>query len=130
MEGAAEKLLKDTKAFDEAVTKLFETGSGFAKHFATIFHPLQAEYDLLRNHPETEHTVKNVDQYENVMEELKAAVVPELELIQSRVMGPVKELQSIMKIIRKTITKRDHKVRSRSSLLKHMGLNRGPAFGL
>lgn len=61
---------------------------------------------------EAAHTIKNVDQYENLMEELKNAVVPELELIQSRVMGPVKELQSIMKLIRKSITKREHKVRA------------------
>lgn len=54
--------------------------------------------------------MKNVDQFENVTEELKASVIPELELIQSRVVGPVKELQSIMKLIRKSITKREHKV--------------------
>jgi amphiphysin len=46
------------------------------------------------------------------MEELKSAVAPELELIQSRVMGPVKEFQGVMKLIRKSITKRDHKVRT------------------
>lgn len=92
------------------MTNLFTTGAGFATHFATIFHPLTSEGDLLRNHPEAEHTVKNVDKYEGLMEELKSAVVPELELIQSRVMAPVKELQSIMKLIRKSITKRDHKV--------------------
>lgn len=111
LEGAAEKLLKDTKAFDEAVTNLFTTGAGFSNHFATLFHPLTGEYDILRKHPEAEHTVKHVDQYENIMEELKGAVAPELELIQSRIAGPVKEVQGIMKLIRKSITKRDHKVR-------------------
>jgi len=110
LESAAEKLLKDTKAFDEAVTNLFTSGSGFAKHFASIFHPLVGEPDLLRNHPEAEHTVKHVDSYEGILEELKAAVVPELELIESRVIGPVKELQGVMKAIRKSITKRDHKL--------------------
>lgn len=44
------------------------------------------------------------------MEEMKTLIAPELELIDSRIMGPTKELQSVMKIIRKTITKRDHKV--------------------
>ncbi|GJE96828.1 BAR-domain-containing protein [Phanerochaete sordida] len=110
LETAAEKLLKDTKAFDEAVTNLFSSGAGFAKHFGTLFHPLTGEYDILRKYPDAEHTVKNVDQYETLMEELKSSVVPELELIQSRVMGPVKELQSIMKLIRKSITKREHKL--------------------
>jgi amphiphysin len=36
---------------------------------------------------------------------------PELELIDSRVIVPCKELQDICKRIRKTIVKRDHKVR-------------------
>ncbi|KAI0693634.1 BAR-domain-containing protein [Cytidiella melzeri] len=110
LETAAEKLLKDTKAFDEAVTNLFTSGSGFSQHFGTLFHPLVGESDLLRKHPEAEHTVKHVDSYEGIMDELKASVIPELELIESRVVGPVKELQSIMKAIRKSITKRDHKL--------------------
>lgn len=112
LETAAEKLLKDTKSFDESVTNLFTAGAGFAHHFATLFHPLASESDLWRNHPEAEHTLQNVDAYEGVLEELKASVVPELELIQSRVAAPIKELQGIMKLIRKSITKREHKVRS------------------
>ncbi|EKM60361.1 uncharacterized protein PHACADRAFT_246220 [Phanerochaete carnosa HHB-10118-sp] len=110
LESAAEKLLKDTKAFDDAVTNLFSSGAGFSNHFATLFRPLNGEYDILRKFPEAEHTVKNVDQYESLMDELKSAVVPELELIQSRVMGPVKELQGVMKLVRKSITKREHKL--------------------
>jgi len=50
------------------------------------------------------------------MLEIKEVIVPELELIQSRILGPAKELQSVMKTIRKTITKRDHKVRRRNLL--------------
>lgn len=110
LESAAEKLLKDTKAFDEAVTNLFTSGSGFSQHFGSLFHPLVGEIDLIRKHPEAEHTIKHVDQYEGIMDELKTAVVPELELIESRILGPIKELQGIMKTIRKSITKRDHKV--------------------
>lgn len=110
LETAADKLLKDTKAFTEAVGNLFTSGAGFAQHFATIFHPVTGEMDLARKHPEAEHTIANVDQYEGVFDELKAAIVPELELIESRIIGPVKELQGILKLIRKSITKREHKV--------------------
>lgn len=110
LETAAEKLLKDTKAFTDAVGNLFTSGYGFAQHFASIFHPLTGETDLARKHPETEHTIKHVDQYEGALEELRASIIPELELIESRIVGPVKELQGVMKLIRKSITKRDHKV--------------------
>lgn len=44
------------------------------------------------------------------MEELKTAIVPELELIETRIMGPIKEFQGVMKLIRKSLTKREHKV--------------------
>jgi amphiphysin len=65
---------------------------------------------LIGNYPEAGPTVKSVDAYESTMEEVRSAVAPELELIQSRIVGPLKELQGIIKTIRKTITKREHKV--------------------
>jgi amphiphysin len=61
-------------------------------------------------HPESADTIRNVTQYSNVMQELRTAVLPELELIQSRIITPCKELQTLMKTVRKNITKRDHKV--------------------
>ncbi|KAI8983196.1 BAR-domain-containing protein [Trametes punicea] len=110
IEKATEKLLKDSKAYTEAVTNLFTHGADFAAHFATLFHPLGGEYSLDSKHPEAEHTIANVDGYTAVMEELKASVVPELELIESRVVGPIKDFQGILKAIRKSITKREHKL--------------------
>ena len=61
--------------------------------------------------PDAAHTIRSVSKYETAMEELRTAVGPELDLIESRIVGPIKELQQVMKTIRKTITKRDHKVR-------------------
>jgi len=110
LEQATEKLLKDSKAFSEAVTNLFQNGAGFAKHFATMFHPLAGEYDILRKYPDAEDTVKNVDAYEGALEELKEAIIPELQLIESRILGPIKEFQSVLKVVRKTLTKREHKL--------------------
>ncbi|KAF4584519.1 hypothetical protein EYR40_004513 [Pleurotus pulmonarius] len=110
MEKAAEKLLKDTKAFMDAVTGLLTAGTGFATHYATIFRPIGGEFDLIGKHPEAGHTIKNVDKFEAAMDDLRTACIPELELIESRIVGPTKELQVIMKQIRKTITKREHKL--------------------
>ncbi|KAF8665117.1 hypothetical protein AX16_000584 [Volvariella volvacea WC 439] len=110
LEHAAERLLKDTKAFTEAVNSLFTSGAGFATHYSTIFQPIASEYDLIGKHPESGHTIRNVTKLESLMEDLKGSIGPELELIESRIVGPTKELQTIMKTIRKTITKRDHKL--------------------
>jgi amphiphysin len=89
---------------------MFVSSAGFSAHFSTLFHPITGEYDLVGKHPDAAHTVKSVTKYESAMEELKASVGPELELIESRVLGPTKEFQSVLKVIRKTMTKRDHKV--------------------
>ncbi|KIY45270.1 BAR-domain-containing protein [Fistulina hepatica ATCC 64428] len=110
LEKANEKLLKDAKTFSESVSKLFTAGAGYAQHFAAIFTPMGSEYDLLNKYPEAEVTVKSVNKYEVALEEMRSAVVPELELIESRIVGPVKELQTILKLIRKSITKREHKL--------------------
>lgn len=90
---------------------LFTSGAGFATHFSTIFHPISGEYDLIGKNPDAAQTIRSVSKYETAMEELRSAVGPELELIESRIVGPTKELQQVMKTIRKSITKRDHKVR-------------------
>ncbi|TBU23106.1 BAR-domain-containing protein [Dichomitus squalens] len=110
IEKATEKLLKDSKAYTESVTNLFTNAVDFGQHFATIFHPLGSEYGLESKHPEAEHTIANVDGYAATLEDMKSSVVPELELIESRIVGPIKEIQGILKAIRKSITKREHKL--------------------
>jgi amphiphysin len=89
-----------------------ESGSKFAEIFSGIFHPLVGEYDLLGKHPEAQKTAKNVDGYSTAMQELRDTLSPELELISSRIIAPAKEFQTLMKAIRKNLTKRDHKVRA------------------
>ncbi|EJT98964.1 BAR-domain-containing protein [Dacryopinax primogenitus] len=110
MESATDKLFKDSKTFADAVISLLSSETNFAQHFAGLFEPLGNEYDILGKHPEAQETIRNLPSYQREMEELKEALSPELELIQTRIIGPVKELQGIMKGIRKSITKRDHKL--------------------
>jgi amphiphysin len=89
---------------------MLASGQQWSIHFANIFHPISGEFDVAENHPESEVTVRNVDLFQTTMEELKEALAPELELIQGKIQAPAKELQGIMKHLRKTITKREHKV--------------------
>ena len=93
-----------------SISDLFTAGQGFSEHFSQISHPIVGEYDLIGKYPDAQDTIRNVDPYRSVFEELRGNITPELELIESRVVTPVKELQTIMKGIRKNITKRDHKV--------------------
>lgn len=89
---------------------LLMSGESFGNSFSSLFSPLGAEYDLISKNPQAEATIKNCGQYALLMNELRTALSPELELIDSRVIGPCKDLQDVLKKIRKTITKRDHKV--------------------
>jgi amphiphysin len=89
---------------------LFTAGTGFATHFAILFHPIAGEFDLVGKNPDSRETIRNVDGWQSIMEELQSAVAPELDLIESRIASPLKEFQGVLKTIRKTITKRDHKV--------------------
>jgi amphiphysin len=89
---------------------LFTAGTGFSTHFAALFSPIAGEYGLESKHPDSQHTIKSVDGWNSCMEELQGAVAPELDLIESRVISPLKEFQGVLKTINKTITKRDHKV--------------------
>lgn len=110
LEKATEKLLKDTKAFTEAVKALFTSANAFANHFNFLFSPISGELSLGSKHPSAADTINNTPDYAKYMDELRTTISPELELIESRVVGPLKEFQGVLKIIRKTITKRDHKL--------------------
>lgn len=85
--------------------------AGFAIAFATIFQPILNEASLTSSHPESAETLRNIAGYQDLMTELREAIQPELELIDSRVTAPLKEYQELLKKIRKTVTKREHKVR-------------------
>ena len=140
MEAACEKMLKDSVVFRDSVsgelsnrtgwhlayrTGLLYSGSSFSGSLATLFSPLGAEYNLAAKHPNSEITLKNITQYQSLMEEMRGGpaghsrrvwadsadtLSPELELIDSRIVQPSKDLNEICKKIRKTCTKRDHKL--------------------
>jgi len=110
IEAASEKMLKDSAVFRDSVTSLLMSGQSFARSFTTLFSPLGNEYNLAAKHPQAELTVKNIGMYEQLMEEMRETLQPELELIDTRIVQPCKELTDICKKIRKTCTKRDHKL--------------------
>ncbi|KAG0699734.1 hypothetical protein DFH29DRAFT_935598 [Suillus ampliporus] len=98
LEQATEKLLKDTKAFSETVILLFTSSVGFANHFNFLFSPLASEFNLESKHPSAAATIANTPPYATALDELRSAISPEIELIESRISAP------------KSITKRDHKL--------------------
>jgi len=110
LETATDKLIKDTKAFTDACNSLCASGASYATHFGNMFKAVNGEYDLIGQNPEAAHTIRNIPEYEALMEELKEAIQPELELIGSRIVGPAMEIKEVLKAVRKSITKREHKL--------------------
>ncbi|BGP26538.1 BAR adaptor protein Hob1 [Rhodotorula toruloides] len=104
------KLVKDSSSFSDSVASMLTSGAGFATAFSTLFNPLVDEGSLTARHPEAEVTLRNIDHYHELMAELRDAIQPELELVDARVTAPLKEYQELLKKIRKTITKREHKL--------------------
>jgi amphiphysin len=75
-----------------------------------VFTPQGSEGDLSRNYPQADMTIRSLPSYDAMMEELRETLTPEIELVESRIIGPIKDFNAIVKAIRKNVTKRDHKV--------------------
>lgn len=110
IEKYSEKLQKDSTTFRDGVKSLLLSGSGFAEHFNSLFHPIGSEIDIERNHPQSSNTIVNLTYFHSSIDELRETLTPEIELIESRILGPIHELMQILKATRKNITKRDHKL--------------------
>lgn len=101
---------------------MFNAGVEFADHFIALLSPFAGEFDLERQYPSSAATFENMGLYQELIAELNVAVQPELELIQSRIIGPMKEFKEVVKAVRKSITKREHKVGPRSALFQASAL--------
>lgn len=53
--------------------------------------------------------IRACEEYENIVRELQATLQPELEMIQARVIGPADELLTVIKVVQKSMLKRQHK---------------------
>jgi amphiphysin len=91
-------------------TGMLKSQVGFSAAFSTIFQPILNEASLASNHPEAANTLRNIVVYQDAMADLREAIQPELDLVDNRVVAPLKEYQELLKKVRKTVTKRDHKV--------------------
>lgn len=83
----------------------------FSKAVQEIYKPISGrvsdpESAIVEGNPEG---IQACEEYESIVRELQATLQPELELIQSRVIGPADELLSVIKVVQKSILKRQHK---------------------
>ena len=53
--------------------------------------------------------IRACEEYESIVRELQSTLAPELEMIEQRVIAPADELLTVIKAVRKTTVKRQHK---------------------
>lgn len=83
----------------------------FSKAIAEIYKPISGRASDPNSYQDEGNTegIKACEEYEAIVRDLQEALVPELEMIESRVISPADQLLEVIKVIRKVAVKRDHK---------------------
>jgi amphiphysin len=83
----------------------------FSKSVADIYKPISgrlSDPDSFKDEGNPEG-IRACEEYEAIVIGLKETLAPELEMIETRVIRPADELMEVIKLIRKTAVKRQHK---------------------
>ncbi|KAH8808049.1 reduced viability upon starvation protein-like protein [Xylogone sp. PMI_703] len=124
LEKETKKLHDESKKYFEAINGMLTHQIEFSKAIAEIYKPISGRVSdpdslIPEGNPEG---IKACEEYEAIVQDLLATLQPELEMIETRVIKPADELLEIIKVIRKSATKREHKKldydRHRASLKK------------
>lgn len=124
LETETKKLHDESKKYFDAINGMLTHQIEFSQAIAEIYKPISGRVSdpdsiVQEGNPEG---IRACEEYEAIVRELQATLQPELEMIETRVIRPADELLDIIKVIRKTATKRQHKQldydRHRASLKK------------
>ncbi|CZR53306.1 probable RVS167 protein [Phialocephala subalpina] len=111
LEKETKKLHDESKKYFDAINGMMTHQIEFSQAIAEIYKPISGRVSdpdsLVREgNPEG---IRACEEYEGIVKDLLATLQPELEMIETRVIRPADELLEIIKVIRKTATKRQHK---------------------
>lgn len=111
LERETKKLHEESQKYFNAINAMLDHQIEFSKACIEIYQPISGRASdpdsyVIDGNPEG---IRACEEYVNIVQELKASLQPELEMIEQRVVKPADELLEIIKIVRKTAVKRDHK---------------------
>jgi amphiphysin len=89
---------------------MLTSSHNFGQAYITLLSPMSNEADLPERYPNAVQTIEQMSAYQELITDLKDTVQPELDLIDTRIIAPIKEFNEVIKHAKKAITKRDHKV--------------------
>ncbi|KAI1459259.1 BAR-domain-containing protein [Annulohypoxylon moriforme] len=111
LEVETKRLHDESKKYFDAINGMLNHQIEFSKAMTEIYKPISGRM----SDPDSIEIQGNPDgiracmEYEAVVKDLQESLKPELEMIDSRVIRPANELLDVLKVIRKTATKREHK---------------------
>jgi len=111
LEKETKKLHDESKKYFEAINAMLNHQIEFSQAMTEIYKPISGRVSdpdsiKIEGNPEG---IRACEEYELVVKDLQATLQPELEMIDSRVIRPANELLDVIKAIRKTALKREHK---------------------
>ncbi|ODV83547.1 hypothetical protein CANARDRAFT_203055 [[Candida] arabinofermentans NRRL YB-2248] len=111
LEEQTKRISDESKRYHKAVNDMLDHQIGFSKGIEEIFKPISGKLSdpnstIPEGNPEG---IEACEQYREVVAELKETLKPDLELIETRIVGPAQELLKIIQSIRKMALKRNHK---------------------
>ncbi|KAF4972757.1 hypothetical protein FZEAL_9539 [Fusarium zealandicum] len=111
LESETKKLHDESKKYFEAINGMLSHQIEFSQAMTEVYKPISGRVSdpdsiEVQGNPEG---IRACEEYEAVVKELQETLAPELEMIESRVIRPATELLDVIKVIRKTALKREHK---------------------
>jgi amphiphysin len=111
LETETKKLHDESKKYFDAINGMMTHQIEFSQAIAEIYKPISGRVSdpdslVQEGNPEG---IRACEEYEAIVKDLLATLQPELEMIETRVIRPADELLEIVKVIRKSATKRQHK---------------------
>jgi amphiphysin len=111
LETETKKLHDESRKYFEAINGMLNHQIEFSKAMTEIYKPISgrvSDPDSIKPEGNPEG-IQACEEYEAVVKELQETLAPELEMIDTRVIRPANELLDVIKVIRKTALKREHK---------------------
>ncbi|KAH8671011.1 BAR domain-containing protein [Xylariales sp. PMI_506] len=111
LETETKRLHDESKKYFDAINGMLNHQIEFSKAMSEIYKPISGRM----SDPDSLEVSGNIEgihaceEYEAIVKDLQETLQPELEMIDNRVIAPANELLDVIKAIRKTATKRDHK---------------------
>ncbi|KJZ78286.1 hypothetical protein HIM_02324 [Hirsutella minnesotensis 3608] len=111
LETETKKLHDESKKYFEAINGMLSHQMEFSQAMTEIYKPISGRMsDPDSAKPEgNPEGINACEEYEAIVKELQETLAPELEMIESRIIRPANELLDVIKVIRKTVLKREHK---------------------